>query len=458
MSANLDYSDAASLEIRCQALKKCIQEYLKKDQVEYKELVELANSFDYSLLKSKRVETRKLAVLFIAFILHLLHVKPPVTNKYGFFDCLEITGPFLSKGSFIYITFDCETDVSFSHKFMNSTLYKQDDILFNYAVKRSNDKKVLLLGVCVDRTLQILSQPNLLDCLPDPQTTCIFVNTKQVGKLPFLSLELNHLGYGDWRRTYKGYGEGIFSDKLHDTAKQLFGLSNKYNSDEYLWSENIKEKTRKHFKGLVKLIQVQNQAKSKSRRQNSESDLNEVKNCMGDLKRKKPAIKVQKRTNSFNKFRIVSSEQKSASHSTDTKGSFKKSATDSDNPTVNIERPVANKLLFCQPIKPLVSAKSQLKKLQSMSFDKEASAEHESGQPKFVRVSRKVKTELPCPDTLASLALHSSCSKEQPSLGLEEGAQSPPKHNFFLKKADSPKKQTQARKPHTTTSPGSPFL
>lgn len=452
MSDTLDYSDASSLEGRCLALKKCIQDYLKKDQVEFKELIELANSFDYSLLRSKSVETRKLAVLFIAFILHLLHVKTPVSSKYGFFDCLEISGPFFCKGSFIYLTFDHETDVSFSHKFMNSTLSKQDDILFNYAVKRSNDKRILLLGVCVDRTLQILSQPNLLDCLPDPKTTCIFINTKQVGKLPFLSLELNHLGFADWRRTYKGFKEGAFADKLQATAKQLFGLASRY-PDDSAWSDSIREKAANHFKGLVRLIKVQNCAKSK--RQNSAADLDDVKDCLEDQKTKKPAIKVHKRTNSSNKFRIVASEQKSASQSTDTKGSFKKSATDSDKPTISIERPAAGKTVVFQQLKPLTSTSSHLKKLQSMSFEHEASAKYEAKESRFVRVSRKVKTELPGPDILTPLTQELSYKKALASLGLEEEPQSPLKHNFFLKKADSPKKQPLAKKLQAFPSPGS---
>jgi hypothetical protein len=309
-----------------------------------------------------------------------------------------------------------------------------------------------MLGVCVDRTLQILSQPNLLDCLPDPKTTCIFINTKQVGKLPFLSLELNHLGYAEWRRTYKGFAQGVFSDKLHETAKQLFGLDC-HCPDDFPLPDSVRAKTKNHFRGLVKLIKTKNRTQTK--RQNSAADLNDLKNCTEDPKRTKPAIKVHKRTNSSNKFRILASEQKSASYSTDTKSSFKKSATDSDKPTISIERPAPEKVVFFQQIKPQRSANSQLKKLQSLSFDRGASTACES---RFVRISRKVKTELPDPSCLASLALTSPHKKDPTSLGLDEEPRSPQKHNFFLKKADSPKKPPRTTKLQTPASPGSPIF
>jgi hypothetical protein len=448
MSESLDYSSATSLEGRCLALKKCIQEYLKKDKVDHRELVELANSFDYSLVRSKSAETRKLAALFVGFILHLLHAKSPVGNKYGFFDSLEVSGPFISKGSFIYLSFNEETDFSFTQKFVNSTLSKQDDILFNYAVKRSNDQRVLLLGVCVHRTLQILSQPNLLDCLPDPQTTCIFINSKQGGMLPFLNLELHHLGYAEWRRTYKGFSDGLFSGKLHETAKHLFGLDTK-SSEICPWPESIREKTTTHFRGLVRFIQVQNRAKSK--RQNSAADLIRGNRCIEDLKRQKPVIKICSRTNSSNKFRLTTSEHKTSSHSSDTKSSIKKSATDSDKPPLG-------KAAFPQQNQYRDSSNNQLKKLQSLSFDQETSVHCDSKQSRFVRVSRKVKSELPGPATLSSLMNDMPNNRVSPSLGLDKEAQPPPKHNFFLKKSDSPKKQLAKGWQQPSTSPGSPIF
>lgn len=60
----------------------------------------------------------------------------------------------------------------------------------------------MLIGVSIDRVLDILSKPKLLDCIPDPMDTCVFFNTRQGNRIHSEDIEFEHLDYRAWTRKY----------------------------------------------------------------------------------------------------------------------------------------------------------------------------------------------------------------------------------------------------------------
>ena len=161
------------------------------------ELVHLMGCFDYSLLGSACAAVRKMALIFgAALIYRLLECKftaagPPRT----------IRGPFVLRANFLHLNFSQAVNRAVEGKYMKSYLSKHSNTLFNYTVQSSNRSTPLILDVCLDRTLQNLSSPRFLDCLPDPETTSIFIYLPQGTQHIVKNLTWNHT-------TPEEYGSG----------------------------------------------------------------------------------------------------------------------------------------------------------------------------------------------------------------------------------------------------------
>lgn len=93
-------------------------------------------------------------------------------------------GPFHIKDNLLYLScqktiaphrhFDFLEALRTQHNFSTS-----DNHIFSYLVQRASPSKPLVIGLTIDRLFEILANPRLFDCLPEPQTTMIAINLRQ---------------------------------------------------------------------------------------------------------------------------------------------------------------------------------------------------------------------------------------------------------------------------------------
>ncbi len=136
-----------------------------------REMLAAVDSFDFSLLKSPSINIRKLALIYGSVLIRTMLDCP---GPKEFFE-KNVKGPFIVRGQFIYIAFDSQVDPSLEDLFLNSYQSKRNKMLFYYTVGNTPRRAAIVLGVCEDRVLKNLSSPRFLDCLPDPETTSIFI-------------------------------------------------------------------------------------------------------------------------------------------------------------------------------------------------------------------------------------------------------------------------------------------
>ena len=165
---------------KCIDMKKKIQMLSSSEDLSQEKVMQIFESYDFSTLNSTDISERKLACIYSCFLLYLWQIS--VSRK----DQLvqrnrKFKFPFIIKGSFIYISNEEGLiDPKIENRFLNSQLLKRDKVLFNYAVQSTKVNKMpIILAVCMMRVVDNLHNPKFLDCLPDPQTTLIFIFLEQ---------------------------------------------------------------------------------------------------------------------------------------------------------------------------------------------------------------------------------------------------------------------------------------
>lgn len=173
-------------------------------------------SFDHSLLLSNDKFTRKLAAFVTSFLLNQLHtaILSRAANHHE--RMKSCAGPFVRVDQLIYISFDCQIDTSSSTRYKFSSLSKQEGLFMNYVTERNHGKTPLILGVCFLRVLEILTNHRLVDCLPDPKESIVFVDTKQ-SQLDLHSLKIDfvHTNIDQWQTHYSSLPESPDLPLLH---------------------------------------------------------------------------------------------------------------------------------------------------------------------------------------------------------------------------------------------------
>ena len=156
---------------KCKQLNRYMNKLVRNLSISQKELIELIEAFDYSNLKSTDLETRKLAALYGCLLVSLLTTCP----KANLDSIRNVRGPFVRKDQFLYISFSRQVDCSAQKNFMQETAHRPGKQIFNYTVPTGPMAASLVFSVPINRVIENLSSPRFLDCLPDPETTSIFI-------------------------------------------------------------------------------------------------------------------------------------------------------------------------------------------------------------------------------------------------------------------------------------------
>ena len=191
-----------SLLDKCKEIQKELKNLLSNDQLGHSELALLFKTFDYRLLRSDQESSRKLAGLYVSALFHKIFTRRSHFEEVAsiFEAQVEFKTPFFCRGQFIYIsTPESGSNFSFEQQYVSSPVGRQEKILFSYYVPlaspqkaQNNDQRTAspeksslrFIGVCIDRLLHNIASPWFLDCLPDPQNTCIFIYSMQGTQVP----------------------------------------------------------------------------------------------------------------------------------------------------------------------------------------------------------------------------------------------------------------------------------
>lgn len=205
MALNLHVENDTCFITKCIALKTKMAEliYLKKPN--RSELQELINCFNFGLIASDSPLDRKLALVFGSLILNQIFKLP-------FSESLSILlrGPFLARGHLIFLSFEARDEQVYANLEKKTALVSksntvhanQDNILFHYVITSVKGDKMLNLGVSIERVYEMLTKPLLIECLPDPKTTHIYVNMRQCGKVVSKNIVIEHLNQEAWLRLF----------------------------------------------------------------------------------------------------------------------------------------------------------------------------------------------------------------------------------------------------------------
>ena len=159
------------------------------------EVVQMLEDFEYDCLKSSCGLLRKLSTIYLTFLMYLI-----ISDEESPLEEILVQAevPFKSRGKFIYISLGQDEDRQYHQsmgqrnqkladlekKFLTSQLLKREGVLYNYeaSIMRADRTGIedtphpyLLFGVCLNRVLENLTDNKFLECLPDPESTCIFV-------------------------------------------------------------------------------------------------------------------------------------------------------------------------------------------------------------------------------------------------------------------------------------------
>ena len=188
---------------KCEAVRRKMVEIVHTKIQGKSDLQSLINRFNFGLMKSDDVLDRKLSLLFGSLLLNLAFNLPFSQSL-----SLQITGPFIRKGSLIFISFDSKTEKEIStleKKYSNSIRkgrLSPGSNLFNYLVPSLKGDRSLNFGVSFERVHEVISKPNLFECLPDPLHSEIFINAPLGGKLVSKNIQIEHQDFPTWKRCY----------------------------------------------------------------------------------------------------------------------------------------------------------------------------------------------------------------------------------------------------------------
>ena len=201
---------------KCNIIRKKIISLMSCNFKSINEVLNLIKRFNMDLMSSHNQIDRKLSVIFLTFLIQkFINYGPQSRNNQDRLanDKLvsSLQGPFLLLNNhFVFLTFqqahlDIYRDISHKMSSKSNYLRNQTDVIFCYPASKieSKNDKLIILGVSLDRSLQILSKPELLCCLPDPKDTLIIIDLKQGNRLTPFHLTFIQINHQEWSEKFK---------------------------------------------------------------------------------------------------------------------------------------------------------------------------------------------------------------------------------------------------------------
>ena len=197
---------------KCMSVKRSITDLLFRSDIDRPLVARMIEDFNFGLLLADDREDRKLGLIYGSFLLTLLFKSSSALcdSQLPTYPepTLHLAGPFSRTGALVFLNFDKRAFEQSHRSIQLKTLspyhkdIKQQHIIFNYVLTSLSGDRSMLIGVSIDRVLDILSKPQLLDCIPDPRDTCVYFNTRQGNRIQSEDIAFEHLDYTAWTRKY----------------------------------------------------------------------------------------------------------------------------------------------------------------------------------------------------------------------------------------------------------------
>ena len=178
-------------------LKATIQGMLASTSLTGRDLQHKLDSFDFALLESESETERKISSAYICFLIYFVsrfgtgNSQLLKRSLLGF----KLDAPFESHSSIIFVSGRMFPAVS-KKQVISRTLgnrqanRSKSSAVFNYLLSRLGDKEPIMISVSLDRLIESLSKPFLVNTLPDPRHDCIYIDMKQGSHIELNMLEV----------------------------------------------------------------------------------------------------------------------------------------------------------------------------------------------------------------------------------------------------------------------------
>ncbi len=184
--------EAIYLKKMCDLLNSALRSIDRKDTKQAKSQIQLLqNSLD-QLMESSNISYRKLAAVIIGVsvrwiltvALNCQDEKQAAQELASQGINMTFKGPFQIKDCLFYLRKEesilREHHLNLiEHSRTQQGCTVNNHLIYSYLVQRSGSNKPLIVGLTTDRLFEILANPRLIDCLPDPQAASIAVSLRQ---------------------------------------------------------------------------------------------------------------------------------------------------------------------------------------------------------------------------------------------------------------------------------------
>lgn len=204
-------------------------------------LAHLIQSFNFEWLNSQDTNGRKVALACISAMVSILAKKSGNSTQAQIKAgnaAYKLRGPFEVRDSVLYIGFD-SPKIEINHKHAIDLLKSScvptptESYVYSYGIKRHGmGQSSLLLTLTTQRLLELLSDPRLVGCLPDPTNSVIFIQLVLPGKAlnPSISFQTETFDdwsarqESDWTKSEPEYQKSLYHNLSH-MIDQVFGKS-----------------------------------------------------------------------------------------------------------------------------------------------------------------------------------------------------------------------------------------
>ena len=166
-------------------LKQRISELLQSSSLTHQHLQQMLDSFDIASLESESVSERKISSACICFLIYFVSrfgAQDGLLRKKPLFQ-FKLQAPFELLSSVLFVSGRKVSAESKNMVISRSLLKRQaskthGSLVFSYMLSRLRDREPILIPVSLDRLVESLSKPLLVNTLPDPRHDCIYIDMK----------------------------------------------------------------------------------------------------------------------------------------------------------------------------------------------------------------------------------------------------------------------------------------
>ncbi len=267
-----------TLKQRCDILSKILKYIDRMDaQMSRSSLVNTVRMMDFGVLLSADQPIRKLLTLCSGVLLYCLRQTlgdesdlNQIFKQDQLIVLQEVKGPFVIRDPYIYLTFEHEVSDQQHFQILEAArrqqITKHRNLMYTYMIKRGSDASQIAIGLTKDRLYEIMANPRLLDCLPDPANTLLAFDLRHGTKCLSHVFKFVHQNFTDYVSSRASFTRTIqnIENNNHEESNllgqinEVFSVRNEPISENFIileQEEKMPTHNSMHFKATLANLQ-----------------------------------------------------------------------------------------------------------------------------------------------------------------------------------------------------------